>query len=62
MRSPQSEQDFHEHMEIVGDRSMMEALNYNAQERGESSPFDKDKMKSILKRDHEAREQTQATN
>ena len=59
MRSPQSEQDFREHMEIVGDRSMMEALNHNAQQRGESSPFDKDKMKGILKRDHEAREQTQ---
>jgi hypothetical protein len=61
MRSPQSEQDFREHMEIVGDRSMMEALNHNARERGEPPPFDQDKMKSILKRDHEGREQTQAT-
>jgi len=61
MRSPQSEQDFREHMEIVGDRSMMETLNHNARERGELSPFGKKKMKAILKRDHEAREQTQAT-
>src|SRR5438477_2772775 len=40
MRSPESEVDFREHMEIVGDRSMMEALNHNARERREPSPFD----------------------
>lgn len=55
MRSSESEQDFGEHMEIVGDRSMMEALNHNAKERGEAAPFDEEKMKTILKRDHEIR-------
>ena len=61
MRSPESEVDFREHMEIVGDRSMMQALNHNARERKEPSPFDENKMKSILKRDHEIRTQTQNT-
>jgi len=57
MESPQSERDFHEHMEIVGDRSMMEVLNHEAQEYGGPPPFDKAKAKKILKRNHETREQ-----